>query len=533
MSHNYIAMTIGPILDTINLAPSPAALWTASYMFSSLTKILCQKITDSGVPAENIVSPYYDPDDPLITANNGVGLFHDRIIVCTDGTDFTEEALEKIKKAAIQEVAESFSLNAEYLQEYVMIASVSYANEHAIKGCGTILDCLELAKPFVQEDSNHIFSLFINEGKDQKANEQIKNLPVVKSLGDNWQLLQKNGTIKSLSDIAGGRIPEAYRLKKNTYYAIVRSDGDNMSKIFSALSTNIEIRNYSNACLKYCAAIADLVKEYGGITIYSGGDDLLALMPLEKAYISTCDFPNLFAFLQKANETLQSHFKTLVEEINTKNKGTNNPVVALPTLSFGVTVTYEKFPLYEALQDSQYLLFGVAKQYKNCTALRVQKHAGQSEGLLIPYAALGKIIELKTTLDTGINSTDTDTADQIFLSALHKLSLFDSFFTAAADSEQVQNLFDNLFDADDHTDNTFLKKTLPAYFSGLRECNPAYSIRLLPDYLRSYLQDKGITPDKDNDKGNMAAVYPVPTLVYLLRILKLYYEKAGERFENV
>ena len=37
----YVAVTIGPILDTINLASSPSALWAASYMMSTLLKNIC------------------------------------------------------------------------------------------------------------------------------------------------------------------------------------------------------------------------------------------------------------------------------------------------------------------------------------------------------------------------------------------------------------------------------------------------------------------------------------------------------------
>lgn len=42
MSKSYIGITIGPIFETMNLVSSPAALWTSSYMFSSVTKKLCE-----------------------------------------------------------------------------------------------------------------------------------------------------------------------------------------------------------------------------------------------------------------------------------------------------------------------------------------------------------------------------------------------------------------------------------------------------------------------------------------------------------
>ena len=61
MSKSYIGITIGPIFETMNLVSSPAALWTSSYMFSSVTKKLCEVLVSVyKVRAEDIISPYFD-----------------------------------------------------------------------------------------------------------------------------------------------------------------------------------------------------------------------------------------------------------------------------------------------------------------------------------------------------------------------------------------------------------------------------------------------------------------------------------------
>ena len=70
--NNYIALTIGPVLDTINLASSPSALWAASYMMSMLSKNICSSLVDSGITETDIVSPYFDRKDNLIDRNDGV-----------------------------------------------------------------------------------------------------------------------------------------------------------------------------------------------------------------------------------------------------------------------------------------------------------------------------------------------------------------------------------------------------------------------------------------------------------------------------
>lgn len=525
----YIAITIGPIFNTLNLASSPAALWTGSYMFSYLTKTLCEFIAEV-VPEENIVSPYYSKECSLLKQNDGVGLFHDRIIVRTDNTALGSEKLKKIKQNALNVIAKKFEIDIEYLKQYIMIASVEFEAEHAIEGCSKILDCLELAKPFVSEDSNKLFAMFVNEGSEN-ANARIKELPVVKEIGDKWQLCGKNSSIKSLEDIAAAGVEISKRMKKNSYYAIVRSDGDYMSKVFLNLTGDEEIREYSRTCLEYCSKIAELVKEYGGVTIYSGGDDLLALMPLEKKSDSLSDCGDLFSFIKEANNTMHDSFEKLVDELNDKLVNKGKEKVGYPTLSFGVCITYMRHPLYEALSDSQYLLFDAAKKNRNCTALRVQKHSGQSEGIIILNEAMDKMIELKAEIDSKVKVSGTDSkndADRVFLSALYQLGKFEKFFDSAADSKEIQNLFDNFFDADDHDGNSFLKNLLPEYFTGIAAGNSSYSVRLMPEYLKAYLREQGIKPDEVGE-GNMVKPYPTVTLSYLLRILKLYYEKAGEK----
>ena len=50
MPNTYIGLTIGPIFDTLNLASTPAALWAGSYLFSSLTKTICELLVSDLVP---------------------------------------------------------------------------------------------------------------------------------------------------------------------------------------------------------------------------------------------------------------------------------------------------------------------------------------------------------------------------------------------------------------------------------------------------------------------------------------------------
>lgn len=485
MEKKYVVITVGPIFDTINLTSSPAALWAASYLFSSLTKHVCKCLTENyGVSEEQIVSPYYAKDDDLLHKNNGIGLFHDRIIFRAD--NFDAQQMPQVRRDAITAVAKDYGISAEYLNEYLMVAWASFEAENPITGSTQLLDCLELSKRYVfKEETNPILDLFVNastakngSGEDEYAMRLCGKNEAVKKLTtglDNFQLRADATKLKSLEDIT----KTGSGFKKYKYYVILRSDGDKMGEIIKNLKNDEEIRDFSKNCLFYCSALADKVAGYGGVTIYSGGDDLLAIMPCQSGA------GTVFDFVAEANESFKECFAAY----------------GRPTsLSFGVTIAYNRFPLYEALEDSANMLFGYAKKMRNCIAVRLQKHAGQSESLLISNDAFQRMSDpLHQVLEEK---------DDVLLSAMHKLTLFKKAFGEAKDETTIKNLFANTFDAEDHKNNSFVHEALP---------NALYALKTQGETSGIYaITDEGIQKDD-----------PVLTLHYMLRMMKFFVEKEG------
>jgi CRISPR-associated protein Cmr2 len=449
MVNKYIGLTIGPIFDTVNLTSSPAALWAASYMFSSLSKCICELLTEKyGVKPEQIVTPYYDKNAELLNKNDGIGLFHDRVIFRSDGFDVS--VMDQLRTEAITHVAEMFHiLDVEFLKEYIMIAHVEFEGGNPILDGGKLLDAMELSKPYVFASAeNPILSLFTNAKGEENKNDSDGELrktgknKAVKALlrdfkGFQLEKYKKDGDVilKSLTDIT--RTGVGY--KRFKYYAIVRSDGDRMGQIIGSLDNDKDIKSYSETCLSFCSEVAAKVGEYGGVTIYSGGDDLLAILPCEK------DGATVFDFVQDANKVFHLHFKKY-------RKPTS--------LSFGIFIANNHFPFYEALSQSADLLFGVAKAKRNCVAVKLQKHSGQTEALVISNRYLPYFRNL-----TRLVMKETD---QLLLSAMHKVDLFGKVFRAAFDYQTIHNLFVNTFDADVHDDNNFVHVVLPNLFRFLQ-----------------------------------------------------------------
>ena len=511
----YVAVTIGPILDTIDLASSPSALWAASYMMSTLSKNICKQLTENNIDQNDIISPYYDPQDPLLNRNDGVGLFHDRIIYKVSEeyqiTDFKD-----IREKAIKETISYFGFDEgsydTFFKDFFLVSAVFLDDsQNPIMDSGKMLDCLELSKRFVKSSKNNpILSFFNSEETEGGRNEAIKKRVVEEMEIKNWQLLNANRNIRSVGDIANACVLKKDLMKKNKYYAVVRSDGDRISKIIERLNTN-QLRAFSRVCLQYCSEIASLVKkDYGGIAVYSGGDDLLAIMPVENHNKNT-----VFDFTKEANDLFiksfseNEDFKRVFAGDDEKLKNEYDSLCKEISLSFGIFVSYYKYPLYEALERSAMLLFGKAKSVRNCTAFILQKHAGQSEGLLIPN---NDMPEMTDFLKKCVDNTSFELDEKVILSSLHKIELFGSMFNYA-EGESLKNLFENTFDSYSQKTNVFLQTELYKFFKSLKENT---DIRVLSD-----------------GKDNKDAKDHAKTLNYILRIVKFFKEKAGERDEKI
>jgi CRISPR-associated protein Cmr2 len=362
----------------------------------------------------------------------------------------------------------------EYLQEYLLIAAAVNEVENPILDMGKVMDSFELAKPIVRgRENNPLLSLLI--GEQNYGNEAVKKLEIVKGFR-NWQLLKTASSLKSIPDIAAAGVTD--KLKKHSYFAIVRADGDHMGDVIKKLSGE-NVRDFSKNCLIYCGEIAKLVGKYGGVTIYSGGDDLLALMPCENAEQMT-----IFEFIQEANGLFTKSFPKETYQADV-------------SLSWGVTICYHKFPLYEAMEDSYHMLTKIAKKRRNCVAVHLQKHAGQSEGLIIPNDAMEKFVEL---MGQCMFRKDSEWLHSIH----HKLNQFRSLFNSAQLPATVQNLFANLFDAEAHQNNDLIHKNLPEFF-----CD-----------MKADLGIVSVEAAKEHDT--------VDTLCYILRLFKFFVEKGGE-----
>ena len=209
-----------------------------------------------------------------------------------------------------------------------------------------------------------------------------------------------NSDLKSIEDIALSRkkeedfstetpSDEAASLRSE-YYAVVNSDGDKVGTLLKDLCRGVDIsqqsdriNSFSKACLKYAGEAAELVGNYGGMTIYAGGDDLLFIAPVY----------SLFSLCRELDETFKN---TLKKGLKKGLKEILSDVEINVSLSFGVAVQYVKYPLYEALERARVQLYKAKESCGNRLGIELVKHSGKTVQLMVENEKLEAIDTLIT-----------------------------------------------------------------------------------------------------------------------------------------
>ncbi len=429
-----LAITIGPIADTLNLAKSPAMLWYASACFSRLTFLLCRELC-ARIPQAQLLSPGIDPETLKTEgyAPDGIGKYHDRILCVIP--DASVPQVSMAVQTAKQNLAEMISQDKnsqvdpadvefllQYLQVHWVLQEQAEAVDNPILATSPYLDLLEQMRGFNPDNTDNTFLRLF--GKQHFRNDAIKHCAMLRHV-HNSQLL--NGqNFRSIEHIAGARTGSS--LKGSGYYAVIQADGDRMGRYLQTMTEAAETRRFSEKCLKYAEEVAQAVGAYGGMTIYAGGDDLLALAP-----VLGKDGKDIF---------------DLCADIQTAFHKTINQQDGGPTVSIGVAIRYARFPLYEALAAAGDALFDTAKTTypgKNCLALDWQKNSGQCARLCIPMEQLSYVQDLMNPERKGDNRSASESMETVN-SVIYCLDSFQPLLREARAEDAVIELFKNLYD---------------------------------------------------------------------------------------
>jgi len=342
------------------------------------------------------VIPYIKDEE--IFQNKDVGLFHDRFIFQSKDGDL-KKLEESVLPKLYKEIGSKLELDHSIIESYLQI---NYLEKELKDDQNPIIELT----PYL--DTKELFYKVSNNDPDE----------LQKKLRDKKNFLVKN---KKITD-------NIVTLSHNNYFAIVHADGDSMGE---AIKNKDSIKDISKNLFNYCINSTKLVRSYGGEMIFAGGDDLLFIAPpISK------DGKTIFELCEDISQAFD---------------------IEKATLSFGISITFESYPLYEALKLSKDELFNKAKNTKgkNAISFVVQKHSGQIFGETIQksnYDVYKNFLSLTSKSIDYLKKDEDKDQDKNFLHSIHhKLDLYkEILLLIGKDKKLVDNFFENYFNEDEH-----------------------------------------------------------------------------------
>lgn len=481
----HIGLTIGPIDKTIGMARKTRETWGASYLFSYMMRTIIEKLLARGIDENDIIIPFAGEIKNRQYAY-GAGLYPDRLIFRSNPGDM--ETLTKVIIETSAEIAGEIAHHLDvkdetsvqkYIDDYFQFHALETnvdEGKSPILELSPYLDAREMEEQFIYCDADHYLSRFL---------ENINGSFLFKDAFDNPEGIKKEkfdclvqiGARELQKEIGQERfnktIAESFKKENkkedeyiirefkrksgnfktyHKYIAIVRADGDNFGEAIKKLGTNKEeLARFSRQLITYAREAAAMIHTYGGTPIYIGGDDLLFFAPVANSAveINKMPVPTVFHLI----DTLDTRFK---QDFPTAS------------LSYGMSVTYYKFPLNEALNRAYMLLFNEAKKtrQKNALAFQVLKHSGRTFGAILQKDSCIYLNFKQLLAQYG--------GDNKYLNSIVNTTEFykGTLCHIGKDMDKVINFFRNTFDEDIHKENeSFIEIAAKLFFQVYNE-NP-------------------------------------------------------------
>ncbi len=507
MTH-YLALTIGPIFDTLSTARSTKALWSASYLFSWIMREALRKLrTRDGVTLLNL------PNRPdfFDATKKGVGLFPDRFTAKVS-SDFRLEDLKVVIAGVVGKLAEKVTTDLNntgrqryhhgeselpsaplpdpytvdeveaFLRSALRVLAIEFdlpeSDHNPVETADAYLTSLELRAAYVPELSrdplNQFFediyyNFFIRQEFEDKgfkstieiatasfeAHYKQQYTAAVANLraweaDDNSIASQKKQEefVNAVREINRDRFHLCHK-----YIAIVRADGDHIGNLFKTMNKSGQLDNkaqrLADALADYSLAAVDAVESFGGVPVYAGGDDLLFFAPvsIEKKTEAGWERGNVFDLLDTLDGLFQE--KVAGSELVTSILGELGGKI--PTMSYGLSVSHYKYPLSESLYNAQRLLFNDIKNQgnRNGVAWQLTKHSGFGFGMVSKkddnsFSIFKRLLSEKRT--------KAESGGVFLASVMHKLESLEGLIGATAHNPAAhfKNIIFNNFNESIH-----------------------------------------------------------------------------------
>lgn len=152
------------------------------------------------------------------------------------------------------------------------------------------------------------------------------------------------------------------RAEPQGYYAILHADGDRMGRVIDNNDHAAHVQ-LSKALVEFARDVYGVVRAHQGTLVYSGGDDVLALLPLHGAVACAAELATRFATGLAGFVDAEGH---------------------APTLSAGLAVVHHLTP-FDAALDVARRAEKLAKKTRDALAIIVDKRGGAEVAVTGPW----------------------------------------------------------------------------------------------------------------------------------------------------
>lgn len=393
----YIAITFGPISRVASYAKDTKGIWASSYLFSYIAKKVIEPFKDNEgkrtflLPALN-----EEMNNPAII--QGAGVYPDRYVLESQAGDFNRlcKSVQGMYTDLAEKISQVINEDEGKIEAYLKRTIKVYAFEKSIetdkdvvKSCEDLLAYMECQDIYPQKDPVNYLQLFFEKVKDSflvddgfgkkyrdRLFESIIEYSAVEFNTDEFwsgiqeKILRFNSKALIKESKLAAVEKEGILKPYHKYIVFVKADGDNMTDTIKGLKANrSSAMTLSNALFEYNKETINIISGYGGRTLFLGGDDLLFFAPVRNGK------KTIFTLLSEIEEKFEKVLRKWIPNLK----------IPLPTLSFGVSISYYKHPMFEAYQKAEDLLNwaksdmdGTIKDNKkNRIAWNLRKHSGQ------------------------------------------------------------------------------------------------------------------------------------------------------------
>lgn len=409
MKENYLGITIGPIYRTFSRARKTREFWAVSYSFSLLARFIMEELVrQAGVKDSDFALPAKLELDKAFSINDkiGIGLYPDRIICkfskenWSGLTDITSTALQRLAAELKNVPGIELPLDelTSLLRSYYRISFVMKESEgNPILYLNKELDTLELyddapiedtpektltqffesvnkRSPLETEASSFLKSHFSR--KDSNGTIRIPSLIEIateelarKDIGEYKKLVRKhlfevgdekdsdgeftNALSNHWKAVEIEQPDKSYKVY-HKYICVLKADGDKIGETLRRLNPGEEVA-FSNKLINWGRLTLQELNRFGALPIYIGGDDLFCFAPVAVNQRDT-----IF------------HLILRLRKIFIDQNFPNN----LARLSFGLSITYYKFPMAEAMECANDLITVAKQSGGDSVDIRLLKHSG-------------------------------------------------------------------------------------------------------------------------------------------------------------